>query len=545
MDTDIPNRDTVSEGEAFVPTLSRPSLKQEDQNDQTKAGSAVFSSLFADTYAPQQTPRNSKVPKPAEKPSGEGQFVRRIIAEDPTFNLAAVTSLSELCLKRCIENFAYNSSVLAHLDQQQKRRLLDTLPPNMPLKVTAHIIGEDPYWCRCCQEHWKVVDLSRHGGSWKRAFFEKMLEDTIETFVPGHTYTPRLEECVLFAAPYVYRLDIKQLLPPLKQQPKDKNSEDHSDDESDSEQDTLPQKIDHLELGPVLAKLVHLEELAVTYGAKDCGMNFEWSTFQFTSNDCLSLCKALQQHPSIKVLHLTRSRVDSERCRVLTSHLVRHPTLECLDLAHNFIGDRGARALSKLICGQSKIQTLNLADNRLQASGGLSLAHALAKKSCSLVRLNLRLNRLKDDGGIAIAKSLLRNTTLRELNLAANDLEESTGDHFAHVIGYNTALTHLDLSNNQMGPEASQRLLDGMVRNETLLYFDLRFTGSCQEAEYTIYQQIERNQDNLRKRLATQPKAPIEDTDTVIDDMSLPTGVTSVANQHTLTIPTSDPLLSL
>lgn len=115
----------------------------------------------------------------------------------------------------------------------------------------------------------------------------------------------------------------------------------------------------------------------------------------------------------IKRLHSTpaeplhRSRVDSERCRALATHLVNHPTLECLDLSYNFIGDRGARALAKLIGGGSptSLRTLILTSNRLQATGGLAMAHALAKPTCQLVRLNLRLNRLADDGGVAIAKA--------------------------------------------------------------------------------------------------------------------------------------------
>lgn len=113
---------------------------------------------------------------------------------------------------------------MCYLNGRQRRRLLDTLAPDLPLKVTSHVIGEDPYWRRCCNQRWAVVDLSRHGGLWKRAFFERMLEETLETFVPGYTYAPRLEECVSYAAPYVHQLQIRQLLPPMKPQPSDKAS---------------------------------------------------------------------------------------------------------------------------------------------------------------------------------------------------------------------------------------------------------------------------------------------------------------------------------
>ncbi|CAL8106118.1 unnamed protein product [Calicophoron daubneyi] len=227
-----------------------------------------------------------------------------------------------------------------------------------------------------------------------------------------------------------------------------------------------------------------------------------------------------------------QSRVDSERCRVLVNYILKHPTLETLDLSHNFIGDRGARALGKLIAEEGKIRILNLADNRLQATGGLAIAHGLAKKTCQLIRLNLRLNRLRDDGGIAIAKSLLRNESLRELNLAANDLNESVANYFAHVIAHNSTLTHIDMSNNQIGPAGSKKLQDGMERNNTLLHFDLRFTGSSQEAEYSICQKVESNQDRLRQIQAEMKRTNSEEILASGDQNNLPTGITSVANGH-------------
>ncbi|KAF8565567.1 hypothetical protein P879_07421, partial [Paragonimus westermani] len=537
--------DNLPPSEEVVPVPSRLSGRPSDVLEQRKQSSVTSGALFGDPTTRVTSRRTSNAPKQPEQPIEDTRIMRRIIAEDPTYNLATVAPLTDLCLKHCSENFAYNCSVMRYLDDRQKRILLDSLAPDMPLKVTAHVIGEDPYWTRCCHQRWPIIDLSRHGGSWKQAFFERMLEETIETFVPGHTYAPRLDECVTFAAPYVHRLDIRQLLPPLKQHSKDKISDEGSDEGSDSEFSSEPQLVDHLDLGPVLTKLEQLEELAISYTVKDCGMNFEWSIFQFTGHDCLNLCKAIQQHPRLRILHLTRSRVDSERCRVIVNHILHHPTLECLDLSHNFIGDRGAKALAKLISEQNRLRTLILTDNRLQATSGLSLAHALVKSSCQLERLNLRLNRLMDDGGVAIAKSMLRNTTIKELNLAANDLNETTASYFAHVLGHNKSLTHLDLSNNQLGPNVSKKLMDGMMRNDTLLYFDLRFTGSSQDAEYGICQQIERNQERMRQLLCDASRVTVDNAQPFATEDSLPLGVTSVANRHTVSAHTYNPILTI
>ncbi|THD20446.1 T-complex-associated testis-expressed protein 1 [Fasciola hepatica] len=508
--------------------------EQLQQLGQTGPTNTTGIPLFDDSTIPAPSNRASKLTKSTEKFNNDTRVMRRIIAEDPAYNLDTVLPLTDLCLKHCIENFEYNSKVMSYLNGRQRRQLLDTLAPDLPLKVTSHVIGEDPYWRRCCNQRWAVVDLSRHGGLWKQAFFERMLEETLETFVPGYTYAPRLEECVSYAAPYVHRLHIRQLLPPLKPQPRGRGSDEGSDADSDSELSGEPQMVDHVELGPVVGKLKCLEELAVSYTVKDCGMNFEWSMFQFTNQDCIGLSKAIQNHSVIRILHITRSRMDSDRCRVLVDCVLDHPTLEFLDLSHNFIGDRGARALSKLISGRSKLKTLNLADNRLQATGGLALAHSLTKKSCLLLRLNLRLNRLRDDGGTAIAKSLLRNSCLKELNLAANDLNENAASYFAHVLAHNTTLTHLDLSNNQIGPAGSKKLQDGMSRNETLLHLDLRFTGGSQEAGYSICQQIERNQDNMRQtQLDLTRTYNTERTEAGLESFTVPVGITSVANRHT------------
>nr|CAH8822291.1 unnamed protein product [Trichobilharzia regenti] len=441
-----------------------------------------------------------------EKRSSDCRIMRRIIAEDPNYNLTTVPSLVDLCLKHCSENFEFNPTPINYLNEKQKNRVLDALPTNLPLKVTSCIIHEDKYWKKCCHARWPTVDISHYGGSWKRAYFERLLEEIIENFIPGTTYAPRLHEYVAYAAPYVYSLCIKQLLPPLKQKNKAKNSDGDSGTESESDNITALQQTDHLDLTPVLKKLTNLQELSLTYLVKDCGMNFEWSLFQFTIHDCLNLSKAVQQHSNLKVLSLTNSHVNSEQCRTLATHLQHHPTVECLDLSHNFIGYRGTRALSKLVAGKSRINSLNLTNNRLKSNSGLALAYALARPECLLIKLNLRLNRIQDEGGVALAKALIHNSVLKELNLAVNGLQENTAGYFAHVLSHNSTLTHLDLSNNQIGVIGSRKLQDGMDRNLTLIHLDLRFTGSCQEAEYAISQRIEANQSKIRKLASEIPE---------------------------------------
>ncbi|CAI2722480.1 unnamed protein product [Schistosoma spindalis] len=431
-----------------------------------------------------------------EKYTSDHRIMRRIVAEDPNYNLTIVPTLVDLCLKHCTENFEYNPIPFMYMNKKQKRQLLDALPPNLSIKVISNIIDDhDPYWIRCCYAKWSIIDITQYDGSWKRAYFERLLEEIIETFIPGTTYLSHLDECIHYAAPYIQRLNIQQLLPPLKQKNKQTKLDDDSGTESELEQSNLSIQMDHLNFNLILNKLFHLNELTIIYTIKQCGMNFQWSLYQFTRNDCLNLSKAIQQHSYIKILNLINSHVNSEQCRLLAIHLQNHPTLKCLNLSHNSIGYHGIYALCKLLLiHKNYIQSLNLTNNHLKSSSGLLLAHALTQSNCHLIQLNLRMNKLQDNGGIAIAKALIQNSTLKELNLAVNDLHENTATYFGHVLTQNNTLTHLDLSNNQIGVVGSKKLQDGIEQNTSLIHLDLRFTGSSQEAEYAISQRIEMNQ---------------------------------------------------
>ena len=63
---------------------------------------------------------------------------------------------------------------------------------------------------------------------------------------------------------------------------------------------------------------------------QSCGMNFEWSLFEFTKADCHALSKAVKATPTLRVLRLHRSKVADDRGRQLVSHLLDHPSLSIL-----------------------------------------------------------------------------------------------------------------------------------------------------------------------------------------------------------------------
>ena len=50
--------------------------------------------------------------------------------------------------------------------------------------------------------------------------------------------------------------------------------------EAEASDTTDGPEIDHFDFGAVVPHLPNLEELAIVYGVRDAGMNFEWNLFQ-------------------------------------------------------------------------------------------------------------------------------------------------------------------------------------------------------------------------------------------------------------------------
>lgn len=428
-------------------------------------------------------------------PAADLRQMRRIIAEDPEWNLATVPLLTELCLQHIVKNFGDNP-VLNELLPRHKGKLLENLSASLPLRVTAGLVEDEGYWKKACKARWSICDVSVFGSSWKRMYFERNLQEIIEKFVPGATDPTLLNNTLKLSSNFIKCLNIKQLLPPVKEPPiKD---EDEDDDSGSDSGDTL--QFDHFDFNDVIQALPFLNELHLTYGVRDCGMNFEWSLFQFTSRDCLLLAKAIKSCESLSTFHLHQSKIDDEKGRVLISHLLDHPTLTKLDLSHNKIGDSGARAVGKLINGRCRLTELDLSDNKIKSQGAEAIGHGLGKNS-TLTKLNLRLNRLGDNGGQAICRALLKNRTLTELDVGSNDLGEPTAALLAQVFAKNKTLKRLNLACNKIGQDGGKSLQEGMEENTTLGHIDLRLTEVGQDSEYWINQVIKRNmtQDYLGK----------------------------------------------
>ncbi|XP_042189411.1 dynein regulatory complex subunit 5 [Callorhinchus milii] len=432
---------------------------------------------------------------PNKNAASDPRRMRRIIAEDPEWSLATVPTLVDLCLNHIITNFGSNP-ILKRLLKHHKERVLEKISTEIPIQVTANLVGDEGYWRRCCLECWEVCDMSKHGGSWKSMFFERLLKNIIEHFIPETTDQVVILELVPLCKNYVRRLEISQLLPPVKQLP-EVEEDDISEVGSNSET-----SLDHFDFSMLLPKLLKLEELHVTYGVKDCGMNFEWSIFEFTNTDCRLLAKAIKACISLKVLKLTRNKIDDDKLRVLIKHMLDHPSLMELDLSHNKIGDRGTRAIAKLVLS-SKLEKIDLCNNEIKAHGAKALSYKL-RRYTTLRSLNLRLNQIGDDGGQAIGRALIKSPTLEEIHLGSNELTEPMAMVLSEVLAKNSVLKCIDLSCNSIGPDGGKQLQEGIAKNRTLLKFDLRLTEINQETEYFINQVLYNNQERVREDMCKQ-----------------------------------------
>jgi hypothetical protein len=335
-------------------------------------------------------------------PTRDARQMRRIIAEDPEWNLMTVPLLSELCTRQIVDHF----HIEPHHDDlpiKYRKKVLQQITTQIPLSITSNLIESEDYWKRCCKAKWAVNDVSLFGNSWKRMFFEREIKYIIENFVPNRTDPARLNEIIKLGGNYIRKLDIKQLLPPVAIEKKDIMDTEREDDEEEDDKDEIKDEIDsdHFDFYSIINQLPFLEEWHVSYGVRDCGMNFEWQFFDFTKKDCLVLAKCVKECQTLKSLSVNWSKIDDDKIRLFISQILDHPSLVELNLSHNIISDRGSRAIGKLLNGHSKLETLNLCNNQIKAVGAQAIAHALIKNQ-TIKHLDLRLNRLGDEGGQAI-----------------------------------------------------------------------------------------------------------------------------------------------
>ncbi|XP_041673439.1 dynein regulatory complex subunit 5-like [Cheilinus undulatus] len=417
---------------------------------------------------------------------------RRIFAEDPSWNVPLVPCLSKLCLQTIMKNFE-KTPIFNALKASDKDEVQERLSTSLPLTVTANLIPDGVYWKRCCEGRWDICDVSHYGHSWKRMFFERHIENMIEHFIPEETRRDTVLEMVPLCKNFVKRLEISQLLPPIRE----------SQDEGKGYGFNLESRnvynasMNHFNFNILLSGLKNLEELHLVSGVKQHGM---LEMFALTDRDCKCLAKALKSCRSLKLFRLYVSHIDDNKCQILVKQLLHHPSLIELDFSHNLIRDNGAIAVAELLT-KSKLQTLTMYDNKIGDHGAKAIANSLSKNS-TLLSLNLRLNHVGDEGGQAMGKALMKNNTLLHLNLGGNVVTEFTAIALAKMIAQNKTLRSINLSCNNLGVDGGKTLEAAMSSNTTLAECDVRLTNVEDQSASFINKAVWTNERTERRNKA-------------------------------------------
>ena len=333
----------------------------------------------------------------AAKPRKSMAYQRRIIAEDPKWNLSTVPLLSELMLTKIVKDFKSFPRLNDLPTEKQRQIVLDALPVTLPLKITANLIDDDSYWQKVSESRWPLK-LPDEGVTWKQMFFEEHFQSVIELYMPQedeNTDKVNIErpktlndivELAKLTKDFIKKLEIDQLLPPISGETNDK-----------------------LDLEKCLAPLDNLESLSVTYQVKKCGMNFEWRLFDFTQNDCENLVKTcLAKKSTLSTVKIPRSNLTCKLTRTFCAHMLKHESLVHLDLSRNEIRDSGARGISKLMTSVQSLRVLKIGDNRIGNDGCKALAAALVKDECQIEQLEIEQNSFDDDASAAIMDRILK-----------------------------------------------------------------------------------------------------------------------------------------
>ena len=129
--------------------------------------------------------------------------------EDHSLKAQVAPPLSELCVRIIAQNFS-NRPTLRGIPTRFVDRVTELLPTTLPLDVTGPLIDDEPYWKRCAQERWDNCQISDHGSSWKRLYFERNLSDFLESFDPKLQDTEDLTRTLAISKDYIFSLHVRR-----------------------------------------------------------------------------------------------------------------------------------------------------------------------------------------------------------------------------------------------------------------------------------------------------------------------------------------------
>ncbi|KAI5740130.1 hypothetical protein M8J76_000742 [Diaphorina citri] len=400
----------------------------------------------------------------------ESEGENLIDACDKNWDLDRVPLLSELAILTIANNFQQFQGVPldAALTPEDWNILLEELPLDLPLELSVPLIPDSYYWKRACIHKWKKFTCYHHENSWKRMYLEYACQHFIEHIKPSQVVEFEIKLLTQLCEDYVKRLVIGQLL-----------IEEVATDDGRVE-------FSYVDLSLILPELTALEELHITYGAKQCGLEFEWYKFQVTEKDIYVLSQCVADLPRLRILKVHRCRITDEMCEDLWSTLTYYVPLEELHFNHCALGDVSAIEIATIVIAENNLTHLDLTDNQIGTVGAQEIASSLLHPKCRLIYLSLKLNEIQDGGAREIALSLEKNTTLVQLCLAGCSFGPATFVQFGETLKVNSTLQAVDLSNNTIDMESCFALIEGLNSNKVIQELDVRMTGIVPRVELML-----------------------------------------------------------
>ncbi|KAJ1515907.1 T-complex-associated testis-expressed protein 1 [Coelomomyces lativittatus] len=389
---------------------------------------------------------------------------RRIIAEDSQWNLAMVERLTKLCINVIVENFQ-EKPILKGLPNHHRRDVLNRISLDIPVQLLVDIIPDELYWHRRALAQHENCDIALHGGSWKRLFCERTLENEIANFRPCNGEEFGFSLLAIQLSSSIKRLKIDQLRPA----------------ESDTKTRTLVDPTpDHMDPILLIENLPNLKEVSFYYGMRQLGMQFSQHYFGMSENDSINLGKALKKCEWNKLL-LTSCMVDNGKLAHLCEGLAGHRFLRYLKLDNNKISDEGIKNLADWLQNNLSLEHLDLANNKIGPLGAAYLSKSLYKNT-TLSSLVLRLNPLGNDGAFVFPYALLsknrKGPPMKSLDLACTGLGLTALKEVSQLIR-NNLISELDLSCNSImessesteteKEEASKELWESAIESQVSL----------------------------------------------------------------------------
>ena len=96
----------------------------------------------------------------------------------------------ESLVEKCLNVVAANFASRPHIDNFPEKllpKLVDRLPLDLPVNVSAAHVHSESYWKKCCLRGrgWKNCQIAEHGLTWKQTFFELFVQEELEKLDPN------------------------------------------------------------------------------------------------------------------------------------------------------------------------------------------------------------------------------------------------------------------------------------------------------------------------------------------------------------------------